>query len=273
MLLVFCVMVHSGAAFKSDQVVNDILDSTTFNVAMFAMGWAVTNWAKTGSAQPKHWSKVLLSASSLALRAATSGIAIASSAVSPRQACSLKDVDVAAEPAKESLELLPEEGEECTPLVAALSAWIAAKLATHDESRSSTPPWRRHADRIFREDLELSPAQMSAFITHIFWYFECSSPCLVLAAIFLDRAAARDAAFELSALNCRRLLLTALVLALKFHDDDYCPYPNSFYAEMGDVTTEELKAMEKHLCKHLDWQFYVGPEEYQRYHQLLISDA
>jgi len=290
MLLVFCLMVHGGAAIKSDKVVNDILDSTTFNVAMFAMGWALTNWIKGGSSQPlwiKHWSRLLLSTPFVAFGMSGSAIAGAS----PK--CSRVKDDESEDQATEvpsplsplselskdddAFEQLSLEGEDSSPLVAAAGAWILAKLQRPQSTsvRCEMPPWHRLrlARAVFEEEQEISSTEVEDFIAHIYWYFECSSPCLVLAMIYLDRAAASDNTLVLDTLNCRRLLLTALVLALKFHDDDYAPYPNSVYADMGGVSVEDLKVMEKKFCKLLDWKFHVDSEEYARYHQLLMPEA
>jgi hypothetical protein len=63
------------------------------------------------------------------------------------------------------------------------------------------------------------------------------------------------------------------VAALKFHDDDYVPYPNTHYAEAGSVSVEDMNTMEKQLCKAIGWQFYVGTEEFRHYHGLLVKNS
>jgi len=73
--------------------------------------------------------------------------------------------------------------------------------------------------------------------------------------------------------SCHMLVLTSLVAALKYHDDDWTPYPNSFYAKMGGVSLEELNEMEKRFCKAVDWQFHVWPEEYEIQRKLLVGAA
>merc|ERR1719326_2485025 len=49
--ILLCGMVHSGLAFADETGgVFDLLDSTAFNVAMFAMGWAATRrWTVKGN--------------------------------------------------------------------------------------------------------------------------------------------------------------------------------------------------------------------------------
>ncbi|KAF4689402.1 mitochondrial peripheral inner membrane protein, partial [Perkinsus olseni] len=73
----------------------------------------------------------------------------------------------------------------------------------------------------------------------------------------------RDDTFAVSALNVHRLVLTALTVAAKFHDDIY--YSNAFYARVGGVSVAELNTLELTLLKMMDWQCFVPTEEYQMY--------
>jgi len=110
------------------------------------------------------------------------------------------------------------------------------------------------------------------YLAHIHWYFECSSPCLVLAIIYFDRAVS-GGKLTLSVDTYHRTYLACLLVALKFHDDDYIPYPNTSYARMARVSVDDLNAMEKQLCKSLDWNLYVEPEEYLRYRNIITDEV
>lgn len=90
----------------------------------------------------------------------------------------------------------------------------------------------------------------------------------VLCLIYIDRAIKRDDTFAVSALNVhrcvmcrfvsrgyafiRRLVLTALTIAAKFHDDIY--YSNAFYARVGGVSVAELNTLELTLLKMIGRQ-------------------
>jgi len=287
-LLLLCVMVRGGVAFAPERVVDDLLDSTAFNVAMFAMGWAATRslqWTATrrlqgtikGNEPPfgLHW-LMAVAAMPLALLPPSRHDKRGTPAGAAEQAPSplvCGDACATAEPAL-GFPLLPteswaENGGVAT-LLAGLSSLLQSRIAAADMSDAALPPWRRSSAFHSKEPLDMN---ISDYLVHIHWFFECSSPCLVLALIYLDRAVSSSATLVLNAETCPRLFLTCLLAALKFHDDDWTPYSNSFYAGVGHVDVQELNAMEKTFCKSIDWQFYVSPEEYLRYHDLITTAA
>jgi hypothetical protein len=115
--------------------------------------------------------------------------------------------------------------------------------------------------------------QLSDYVSHVHWFSECSGPCLVLALLYLDRVLSKDAKVVFNGETSHRLFLTSLVVALKFHDDDFVPYPNACYAEVGKVCVDDLNIMEKHFCKSIGWQFHVTPEEYTEYFNRIVEAA
>lgn len=48
-----------------------------------------------------------------------------------------------------------------------------------------------------------------------------------------------------------RFLIIAIVLAIKYHDDDI--FKNEYYARVGGITMEELNKMEKEFLELLDY--------------------
>lgn len=262
-LLLLCGMVHSGVA-ADGTIVNDILDSTAFNVAMFAIGWAATRRMKcTEPPFVLHWLKALLVPQTERLLADVPAWRSAKAAKST--AGVLDTVDGGDCPVEAPL-LLPED-DDARPFLAGLSSLLAQRMCSATDAE--LPPWRKSC---FHNKVA-SDLQLGDYLDHIHWFFECSSPCLVLALCYLDRALARHAKVALTAETCHGLVLTSLVMALKFHDEDYVPYPNTFYAEIGKVCAEDMNAMEKQFCKILDWQFYVDAEEYGRYLGELLAAA
>lgn len=264
LLFVFVSMVHSGVAFAPGVGVDDIFDSTAFNVAMFAMGWAVTRWMKsTDLPRRLPWCKAFASSprAVISLCAAKRSICLASTyeAVSDTS-----DAALVSEP-EISTRFLSPDSDSVKDLLAGLSA-----LLTRRESIapvSDTPPWRRSCF----QSKQPSEMSFSDYVAHVYWSCECSSPCLVLALIYLDRAVATDAKVVFNAETCHRLFLVSLVAALKFHDDDYVPYPNPHYADVGFVSVEDMNVMEKQFCKSIGWRFHVGIQEYSQYHSLLVN--
>jgi hypothetical protein len=91
----------------------------------------------------------------------------------------------------------------------------------------------------------------------------------VAAGIYLARLCARYPALEATHLNVHRLVITGVVVAIKFFDDKY--YSNGFYAKVGGVSRAELNLLELELLQLLDFNAYVGAEDVQKYLSSLSS--
>lgn len=273
-LFVFCAMVHSTGAIidAPERVVHDILSSTAFNVAMFAMGWAATRLTMKGS-EPAglQWLRTLASIPlppmPLSSKCKTQGDCAA--ADTPPSSDDERGAD---DDEETKDEMQPEspwqdaEDHDSTSLLAGLCSILTRRISSADVSQM--PPWRRCC--FHSKESELSLAD---YATRTFWYFECSTPCLVLALIYLDRLLARSPTVALTSETSQRLFLTSLLMAAKFNDDETALYPNDFYADVGSVAVDELNAMEKRFCKLIDWQFCVKQEEYLRYVDLMTAAA
>lgn len=274
-LIILFGMVRTGAAFQWSScmyapergVFRDLLDSTAFNVAMFAMGWAATRLSMKGNEQlfGLHWFKAIAASPFGLLPSARVGNFSKGVKASPAINADQQECIGGA-----SLEMEPlpvENSESDTLLWAGLSTLLASRAGMAESEE--LPPWRRSCFHS-KESLDMS---LSDYIAHIHWFFECSSPCLVIALIYIDRAISGTSKLALNAETCHRLFATSLLAAVKFHDDDYTPYPNAYYADMAHVGVKELNAMEKQFCKSIDWHFYVRPEEYAFYHGLITTAA
>jgi len=102
--------------------------------------------------------------------------------------------------------------------------------------------------------------------------FYCSDACYILCIVYIERIVERNSSFVVGRSNVHRLLLAALVVAAKFHDDIHGK--NRFYAKVGGVTTPELAVLEAHVMVMLDWKLYVTPDEYNNcFNRLRCQDA
>lgn len=102
-------------------------------------------------------------------------------------------------------------------------------------------------------------------------YSYASPPCLVLATVYMDRVARRDASLALSPLNVHRLLLAALGVAAKVHDDAAASARH--YALVGGVEADEVAALEMELLLALGWRTFVSEAEYGRQLRTLVWGA
>jgi hypothetical protein len=75
--------------------------------------------------------------------------------------------------------------------------------------------------------------------------------------------------FSLNWHNVHRLLLTSIMLAVKFHDDIY--FENHAFEKGGGINTTELKTFELEIWKHLDFNAFVRVEEYEAFRAQLVE--
>lgn len=107
------------------------------------------------------------------------------------------------------------------------------------------------------------------YLQRIHKYFACSDESYVLALVFIDRIGKVDPSMFVCDLNVHRLLVIAVMVAVKFHDDVY--YSNAYYAKVGGLSLKEVNALEAKLVTLLDWNLVVAPGEYQLYHSLVCQ--
>lgn len=101
------------------------------------------------------------------------------------------------------------------------------------------------------------------YLMRIAKYFQCSRECFVLCLIYIDRIVKLHPEFTICNLNIHRLLVTGVMLAAKFFDDDY--YSNAYYAKVGGIRTKEANVLECQFLQLIDWRLHVTPQEYDQY--------
>lgn len=101
------------------------------------------------------------------------------------------------------------------------------------------------------------------YLFRIARYFQCSRECFVLCLVYIDRIVKLHPDFTICSLNIHRLLVTSVMLAVKFFDDVY--YSNAYYAKVGGVRTREVNALESHFLQLIEWKLHVTPEEFDQY--------
>lgn len=101
------------------------------------------------------------------------------------------------------------------------------------------------------------------YLFRIARYFLCSSECFVISLVYIDRIMKKHSEFVICKLNIHRLILTSVMLSVKFFDDVY--YSNAYYAKVGGVKGSEMNLLEMHFLKLIDWQLFVSPEEFELY--------
>eukprot|EP00747_Dinoflagellata_sp_TGD_P211924 gnl/TRDRNA2_/TRDRNA2_85090_c0_seq1.p1 gnl/TRDRNA2_/TRDRNA2_85090_c0~~gnl/TRDRNA2_/TRDRNA2_85090_c0_seq1.p1 ORF type:complete len:203 (+),score=33.50 gnl/TRDRNA2_/TRDRNA2_85090_c0_seq1:99-707(+) len=158
------------------------------------------------------------------------------------------------EPVEENYE---DPGQE-VDVAGAYFVTALANILTHLASLAGLP------NRVTRFHAIRAP-QLSIhdYLLRIAKYFQCSHECFVLCLVYIDRIVKLHPEFTISNLNIHRLLVTSVMLAVKFFDDVY--YSNSYYARVGGLQTKEVNSLEAHFLRLIEWKLHVLPQEYEQY--------
>ncbi|KVF02455.1 cyclin-U4-1-like, partial [Cynara cardunculus var. scolymus] len=101
------------------------------------------------------------------------------------------------------------------------------------------------------------------YLERIFKYANCSPSCFVVAYIYLDRFAKKQPLLPINSLNVHRLLVTSVLISIKFMDD-MC-YNNAYYAKVGGISTAEINLLEVDFLFGLGFQLNVTPNTFHDY--------
>jgi len=107
------------------------------------------------------------------------------------------------------------------------------------------------------------------YVTRVLRFSQCHASCAVVSLVYLDRLIKRRPWIQVSPLTCHRLLLTSVVIAVKFYDDTY--YSNAFYGKVGGLALKELNALEKTYLQLIDYKLFVDPQEFQMYTGIILK--
>lgn len=71
--------------------------------------------------------------------------------------------------------------------------------------------------------------------------------------------------------NYNRLLITGIMLAAKFYDDQY--YNNEYYSRVGGITKKEINELEIEFLNYINFNLYVDPILFFRYREKILSQV
>ena len=140
--------------------------------------------------------------------------------------------------------------------------------------------------------------ELRDYLHRVLKYACCSGECFILALIYIDRLIATNPSFIVNSLNIHRLLITAVMLAAKFFDDQYfnnvciivdligelisklliikfsliyiC-ISQEYFAKIGGISTDECDALELDLLFMINFTLYVNTDTYLMYHTELTN--
>lgn len=99
------------------------------------------------------------------------------------------------------------------------------------------------------------------FLRRLHKYTQFSPECLIIAIVYIDRYNMSQPEFSLNRLNAHKMVLAAVLLAAKFQDDFY--YDNKAFEFAGGVNALHLHQLELEIFQKLEYNLFVGEEDYQ----------
>lgn len=112
-------------------------------------------------------------------------------------------------------------------------------------------------------------SQLDTYIERLVSYANCSSSALIVMLIYIYRVQQRCENFQLNDLNVHRVVLAALLAAVKFVEDRV--YSNAGFAYIGGEDVKELNNLEYVFNQAADWTFFVTGEEYRAFEDGLLQ--
>lgn len=79
------------------------------------------------------------------------------------------------------------------------------------------------------------PFSLESYVTRIVTFSNCSRSVFINALVYLDRIKRTDQRLAISEMNVHRVLITAIVLSVKFLEDE--SYLNNYLAKVGGIET------------------------------------
>jgi len=109
------------------------------------------------------------------------------------------------------------------------------------------------------------------YLQRVAKYAACSGECFVLALVYIDRIIQSNPTFVVNSLNIHRLLITSIMLAAKFFDDQY--FNNSYYSKVGGVPCNEINSLEVEFLFMCNFTLFVTTDTYSQYYTELCNHA
>lgn len=107
---------------------------------------------------------------------------------------------------------------------------------------------------------------IDAYIERILKYSNIDESTLTIALIYIDRLC-EITKIQMSMNNIHRLIITSVLLAIKYNEDDY--YSNTHYAKVGGITLQEINTLEEEFVEGLDWKVFVDKSLFDKYYSYL----
>eukprot|EP00826_Nyctotherus_ovalis_P038040 TRINITY_DN352_c0_g1_i11.p1 TRINITY_DN352_c0_g1~~TRINITY_DN352_c0_g1_i11.p1 ORF type:complete len:166 (+),score=11.35 TRINITY_DN352_c0_g1_i11:102-599(+) len=159
----------------------------------------------------------------------------------------------------------------CYPQTWKQVAYILERVTMSLESRVTAEQSDETSLSVYFESTEAPKVTIVEYLARIRLYTRCSDSCFALAFIYIDRVLKKNPLFGLNPRKIHRLVLSAIVVAVKYLDETCAN--NKAYSIVGGISVDELNFLEILLISLLELELYIDPGTYYKYCLLYTSDA
>jgi hypothetical protein len=100
------------------------------------------------------------------------------------------------------------------------------------------------------------------YLHRIMKYSKPEASTVIICLIYIDKIC-ENSSLQLTYYNIHRIILSCMVLALKYNEDDY--YSNKYYAKVGGISLKELNELEYNIMLLLQFNFFIDEITYEKY--------
>jgi hypothetical protein len=140
---------------------------------------------------------------------------------------------------------------------------VIASVLEHLISMNAKILQRKKIEPTIFHALRAPSISVEAYLQRIAKYAHCKKDHFILSLIYIDRLIQAHPSIILCDLNAHRLLITSVVLAVKYSSDFF--YDNNYYAKIGGVPVEELNNLELRFLFLINFRLYVSTDLFERY--------
>ncbi|KAL0425810.1 UNVERIFIED_CONTAM: Cyclin-U2-1 [Sesamum radiatum] len=151
-----------------------------------------------------------------------------------------------------------------TPLViSVLASLIERTLARNERIAKKYSKWTGVCKTRVFDCNETPDMTIQSYLERIFRYTRAGPSVYVVAYAYIDRFCQFYPEFRIGARNVHRLLITTIMVASKYVED--MNYRNSYFAQVGGLTTNELNKLEVEFLFLMKFKLHVNVSVYESY--------
>jgi len=160
---------------------------------------------------------------------------------------------------------LVSEAYKNNQLLTTIGKILADVLEDNKKMKTAAETLEQHRRLSFHSNVAAS-LSITAYIQRIAKYTHCEESTLISALILIDRMCEMNN-FYLMEQNIHRIVLSSIVLAIKYNEDDY--YTNAYYSKVGGIVVKEMNLLEFDLLKYLEYSLFIKSETFEKYKNYL----